>query len=248
MRQVALLIAVTAVAAAMGMPLRLAAQASTPPAASQQATPAPVVTLPPTPKAPVVSPSQHLADAKQVLDGMPPIQHPSNVRDRMARLRKSFADMVSAYATGTSVPSGPTDKVTPTPVEWQNKFFDIERDLADWIGGTSLLVFQPIESAAAAGSQASASARPAAVPGATGTAGTVGEVTVATASIGTAASSGAAASSTSPPAPAAPLAVQSSDEIASNGKKDLDVALRTELERFRLHVELFFDSATSDRH
>jgi hypothetical protein len=246
MRQVPLLIAVTAVSAAMGMPLCLAAQASTPLATSQQGTPAPVVTAPPTPKAPVVSPSQHLADAKQVLDGMPSIQHPSDVRDRMARLHKSFAEMVSSYGTGTSVPSGPTDKVTPTPVEWENKFFDIERDLADMIGGTSLLVFQPIGTGAAAGSQASGSTRPAAVAGATGTAGTVGEVTVATAAIGTAASSGAAASP-NPSAPAAPLAVQSSDD-GLNGKKDLDVALRTQLERFRLHVELFFDSATSDPH
>ena len=45
--------------------------------------------------------------------------------------------MTSAYARGAAAPHGPKDPDQPSPVEWQNKFFDVEKDLVLLIGGGS---------------------------------------------------------------------------------------------------------------
>jgi hypothetical protein len=222
MRRVIRLIALTCVAAGMALPFGAAAQASTQAAGTSQATPAPVVTVP-TAKKPAVSPSQRLDNAKKLLDEMPSSRHPADVRDLMARLRSAFDDMASAYATGASVAGDSKDKGTSTAVDWQTKFFDIERDLADLIGGSTVLAAS-----------------------ATGTAGTADAATSATDSARTTAST--SATSSSPTAPATAQATPGADLSTETGLHDLDFALRAKLERFRLEVELFFDSTTMDLH
>jgi hypothetical protein len=225
-----------------------------------------------------VSPAQHLDAAKQVLDEMPSTARRADLRRELAGLRKAFGEMMSAYASSGSALGGTKDH--PASIDWQSKFFDVERQLADLIGGSSTLVFQPIGSAPTPASQASGQAPPPSPPSPTGTAAAVGIVTPATASVGATASSGATDSSI-PPAPAQNAIVSPNGDLKSpdgsapprpigtsgtsvsptlaggsatsdpslfNGLKDLDPALREALERFRLHVELFFDSTTVDQH
>ena len=291
MRRLIRLIALTAVCAGMGLPLRAQAQAPTPAGAANQVTPAPV---PSAPKEPLVSPAQHLDDARQALDRVPSSPRRAELGQELAGLRQAFGEMTSAYASSGSALAGTKDQ--PTPIDWQSKFFDVERQLADLIGGGSLLVLQPIGSATTPGSQPSAQAAQPGAPSPTGTAN-------ATASVGTAASTGTIASTSAtesiPPAPAQNAIVSPSGDLKApngsapprptrtsgtvpptptswggatgdgnaavsrpaatlsateaeapplNGRKDLDPALREALERFRLDVELFFDSTTHDQH
>jgi hypothetical protein len=235
MRHVISLIALTAAVAGMGLPLRAGTQASTPAAGTNQATPTPVVPLTPATKEPTKSPGRHLDDARNVLGEIPSIQRPADVRDNLARLRKAFDGMASGYATGAPVPGGPKDNVTPTPAEWLNEFFDVERDLANLIGGSTVVVPEPTTSATTKGSRASGTATPGTAPGATGTAGTLDAVKTA--------SSDMAASSIPTAA-----ATQGADAISPTGLQGVDPALRAALERFRLDVELFFESTTLDQH
>jgi hypothetical protein len=287
-------IALTALCAGMGLPLRAQAQDPTPVGVANQVTPAPVASAP---KEPPVSPVQHLDNARQALEQMPSSLRRADLRQELAGLRQTFAEMMSAYASSASATARTKDQ--PGPIDWQAKFFDVERQLAALIGGSSLPVLQPIGSAAAPGSPDSGHAAPASGPNPTRTTDTVGVVTSATASVGTTAST-AATEPSIPPAPPRDAIVSPNGDLRApdgsapprptgtsgtsapstptgasatgdgnaavsrppaavapategevpplNGRKDVDPALREALERFRLHVELFFDSTTVDQH
>jgi hypothetical protein len=138
-------IVLMAVAAIVSVELGAASQTSKPPAGV--ATPSVATAA----RKPQVTPEQHLAEAKQALEGMSSSPRQRDVRDRLADLRKTFDEMASAYATGAQAPHGPKDLTQVTPIVWRNKFFDIEKDLALLIGGGSSPVADSTASAAASG-------------------------------------------------------------------------------------------------
>lgn len=78
---------------------------------------------------PLISPRQHLEDARQALAGLSVASMPTRDQKRWSALQENFAALVSSYAEGQ-----------PEPPTWRVAFSAVERDLA-WlsVSGGSLL-------------------------------------------------------------------------------------------------------------
>jgi hypothetical protein len=194
------------------------------------------------PQASARDPQTFLQAARQQLDAMQTTTLNGDAQKKLTKLREDFEHLMTAYASQQPAKSAngvAAAKASEDVVDWKTSFDQVERDLSSILGLGPQLGGSSTPSVAGTGVVAQGTSSQAAQAAATAAA------TVQTPT--TPPSTGQVPTGTTG-APGSPAAVGLAGVAVEDiGVKNLDPAIRRQLEDFRKSVELFYDATVSTR-